>query len=124
MNNIEAKILKPDPENEFITDERCRILESWNNETDEAVSIARARVAPGVTTQLHRINGADERYLIVEGEGIVKIGSLLPEDVKPGNVIVIPAGVAQQISNTDNTDLVFYCICTPRFKPERYESLE
>jgi mannose-6-phosphate isomerase-like protein (cupin superfamily) len=44
-------------------------------------------------------------------------------DVRPGDVVVIPAGVAQSIANTSARDLVFYCICTPRFTPACYEAL-
>jgi mannose-6-phosphate isomerase-like protein (cupin superfamily) len=58
------------------------------------------------------------------GTGMVTVGEMAPEKVGPGDVVIIPAGTAQQISNTGDTDLVFYCICTPRFSPESYESLE
>jgi mannose-6-phosphate isomerase-like protein (cupin superfamily) len=43
--------------------------------------------------------------------------------VRPGDVVVIPAGESQSIANTGAVDLVFYCICTPRFTPECYEAL-
>ncbi|MDH5265956.1 MAG: cupin domain-containing protein, partial [Betaproteobacteria bacterium] len=36
----------------------------------------------------------------------------------------IPAGVAQAIRNTGPGDLVFHCVCTPRFTPDCYESLD
>jgi hypothetical protein len=32
--------------------------------------------------------------------------------------------VRQRIANTGTDDLVFYCICSPRFTQECYESLE
>jgi mannose-6-phosphate isomerase-like protein (cupin superfamily) len=109
---------------EFMTPERCWILEAWNNDKDAAVSIARARVAPGVTTQLHRLRGVDERYLIVAGSGLMKIGTLDLQKVGPGDVAFIPAGVPQQITSDGKIDLMFYCICTPPFRPGCYESLE
>ena len=118
---MNTSVITPDPGREFYTDERCWILESLS---DEAVSIARARVEPGVTTALHRLKGVDERYLITEGTGIVEVGNLSPRPVKPEDLVVIPAGTPQRISNTGKTDLVFYCICTPRFTPECYEDLE
>jgi mannose-6-phosphate isomerase-like protein (cupin superfamily) len=77
-----------------------------------------------VTTALHRLKGVDECYLISEGTGNVEVGNLSPRPVKPEDVVVIPAGTPQQISNTGKTDLVFYCICTPRFTHECYEDLE
>lgn len=49
------------PEIEFYTDERCHIVEIHQRSDDEACSIARARVLTGVTTQLHTLQGIDER---------------------------------------------------------------
>ena len=37
--------------------------------------------------------------------------------------VVIPAGVPQRITNNRDEDVVFYCICTPRFRPDGYEAL-
>lgn len=108
---------------EYLTPEGCYILESWNVPEDPAASIARARVEPGVTTQPHRLRNTIERYLIIEGEGRTKVGGV-EHDVRAGDVVVIPAGVSQQITNTGIGDLVFYCVCTPRFVPECYEAIE
>ena len=121
MNPI---ILQPDPKTEFLTPERCWILESWNNSADGAVSIARARVTPGVTTQWHCLRGVNERYVIVTGSGLMRTGTLGPTKVGPGDIVVIPADVPQQITNDGSTDLIFFCICTPPFTPGCYESLE
>jgi mannose-6-phosphate isomerase-like protein (cupin superfamily) len=109
---------------EFMTPEGCWILESWNDEADPALSIARARVAPGVTTKLHRVRGLIERYLIISGSGLVTVGDLRAERVAAGDVVVIPAGVSQKIENDGKVDLVFYAICSPRFTVEAYEQLE
>jgi mannose-6-phosphate isomerase-like protein (cupin superfamily) len=121
---MNALLRKPDPKQEFLTSERCWILESWNDSSDPAVSIARARITPGVMTQKHRLRGTGERYLITAGRGVVHIGSRGPEKVSVGDVVVIPEGVPQHIANDGDTDLVFYCICTPRFSPEVYETIE
>ncbi len=121
---MQPSVVSPDPAREEATPEGCFILESWNQAGDAAVSIARARVERGGTTRPHRLHGVIERYLIVEGEGVVRIGDSPGRRVGPGDVVVIPAGIAQQIANTGAGDLVFYCICTPRFTPECYESLE
>jgi len=117
-------IRKLDEAAEFYSDERCFILELLNTSEDEEVSIARARVAPGVTTALHRLSNAVERYVILAGQGRVEIGDLPPTDVVPGDLVVIQVGTPQRISNTGDSDLVFLCICTPRFRQECYESLE
>ena len=104
-------------------EERCYITEWWNSPRDEEASIARARVEPGVTTRMHRLKGVTERYVILEGAGRVEVGTLPPEAVGPGDVVVIPPGVSQQITNTGPSDLVFLAICTPRFTPDVYEAM-
>lgn len=119
---MKATFIQPDTAGEYLTPERCYILESWNDASDGAASIARARVEPGVATQPHRLRGVVERYLIIEGEGVATVDGV-GQAVRPGDVVVIPAGVAQSIANTGATDLVFYCICTPRFTPACYEAL-
>lgn len=121
---IDAAILQPDASREFYTDEGCYILESSNSDADPEVSIARARVRPGVTTKSHRLDGSVERYLIISGQGLVEIGDTPPTAVNPGDIVVIPDGVSQRITNTGTFDLVFYCVCAPRFSRDMYVSLE
>jgi len=121
---MEAKIRVPDPGEEYLTPEGCWILESWNQDSDDAVSIARARIEPGVTTKLHRLTGTVERYVILEGTGTVTIGELAPQTVGPGDIVIIPPEVSQKITNDGCGDLLFYCVCTPRFVDACYVSLE
>ena len=115
---------KQDLSKEFSTPERCHITETYNSSADESLSIARARVEPGVTTAWHHVEGTIERYIIVEGRGSVEIGNFPATAVGPGDVVVIPAGTRQRIANIGQTDLIFYCVCTPRFKTANYKSLE
>jgi mannose-6-phosphate isomerase-like protein (cupin superfamily) len=121
---MQAAVRRPGDSKEFWTEEGCYILEVSNGSDDEAASIARARVEPGVTTRWHRVNGTAERYVILEGNGRVEIGDLTPQDVKPGDVVLIPPGVRQRIANIGSSNLVFFAICTPRFRTEAYEDLE
>jgi mannose-6-phosphate isomerase-like protein (cupin superfamily) len=109
---------------EFLTAERCFILEIYNTSNDETLSIARARVPPGVTTALHAVEGTTERYIIAEGRGRVEVGEMPSAEVGPGDVVVIPPGTRQRIRNLGSTDLIFYCVCTPRFRRKNYRSLE
>jgi mannose-6-phosphate isomerase-like protein (cupin superfamily) len=69
---------------EFETEERCYIAEIAKDSGDKLVSIARARVGPGVTTAWHRLNGVTERYIIVSGHGSVELGDHDPMDVAKG----------------------------------------
>lgn len=121
---MQIRIVHPDPALEYAFIEGCAILESWNNADDPQVSIARARVAPGVTTRWHALTGVTERYLILSGIGEVEVGTGAPERVRAGDVVVIPPGVRQRISNAGDGDLVFYAICTPRFTPACYAALD
>ena len=108
---------------EFRTRERCYMRELVNDESIGAFSLAAARVEPGVVTELHRLS-VDEWYVISSGEGRVTVGDSGPVAVASGDVVQIPAGTAQQIENTGSEDLVFECICLPRFTPACYEPLE
>jgi len=121
---VDSSIRKLDPANEFATPERCWITESYNTPEDPSISIARARVEPGGITAWHAVEGTAERYIIAEGRGRVEVGELPPTEVRPGDVVIIPAGVRQRIENTGDTDLIFYCVCTPRFEVRNYRALE
>ena len=120
QSTISASVPAP----EYYLEERCYISELSNTELDPAVSVARARVIPGVTTRWHRLHAVSERYLILEGMGRVEIGTLPPADVGPGAVVLIPPGCPQRITNSGNEDLVFLAVCTPRFALAAYEDLE
>jgi mannose-6-phosphate isomerase-like protein (cupin superfamily) len=105
-----------------LTEERCTIVEIWNHPSDPHVSLARARVSPGVTTAKHSL-AVDERYLIEEGHGRVEVDGV-ETDVAPCDVVLIPRGATQRIRNLGSVDLVFLCVCTPRFEPGCYRDLE
>ena len=116
-------VTSPDPSDEFFTEERCHILVT-DAVDDNVVSIARARVEPGVTTAWHSLTDVDERYVLISGEGVVEIGDDAPVRVGAGDVVAIPSGVRQRIINTGATDLTFLCICTPPFSQECYVDLD
>jgi mannose-6-phosphate isomerase-like protein (cupin superfamily) len=108
---------------EFWTEERCYITELHNCDQSPEASLALARVEPGVTTQLHRLDGVSERYIVRAGEGTLEVDGIR-QKLKLGDQAVIPAGVAQRIENTGEFDLEFYCLCVPRFYPASYVNLE
>ena len=104
--------------------EGCFISEWSNTPEDPAVSIARARLPPGATTRWHRLSGTSERYVILEGSGRAYLGDLEPKNVGPGDVVLIPPGCRQRITNTGKADLVFLAVCTPRFTYDAYQEDE
>lgn len=108
---------------EVWTVERCYITELVNDEAWPEFSIARTRVEPGVTTQLHAL-AVHEVYVIEAGSGLMSLGDEPPYAVGPGSVVTIPKQVSQRIENTGSDDLLFVCVCTPRFSQNCYTSLE
>ena len=119
---MNAEIRRADPSREFLTHENCFILELANDSGDPDVSIARARVVPGVMTEWHRVRDIDERYVIVSGKGRMEVGDLAPTVVSEGDVVRIPANTPQRITNVGDVDLVFLCVCSPRFVQSAYVS--
>ncbi len=111
------KIVKANIPYEYLTPERCYIAENFS---DKDVSIARATVKPGITTKAHHLKKIQEIYIITAGEGKVTFSDFESTNVSVGDVIVIPAETSQKITNTGHTDLVFYCVCTPRFTEDCY----
>jgi mannose-6-phosphate isomerase-like protein (cupin superfamily) len=116
-------ISKFKPQTEFYTDEQVHIVEIHNTDDDEGCSIIRARVAPGVTTLLHAVRDTIERYVILDGDSTVEIEGGPPIALRPLDVVTIPAGASQRITNTGSTELLFLCVCTPRFRQEAYTDL-
>lgn len=109
---------------EYLTDERCHINELSNTPDDPEVSIALARVEPGVVTRWHRLHGTTERYVIVRGRGRVEVGELAAQEVGPGDTVLIPPLCRQRIANPGPDDLEFLAICSPRFIAEAYEDID
>lgn len=110
-------------EERFI-DEGCYIRELSNSREDTELSIAEARLEPGMTTRWHRLQRTTERYVILQGKGRVELGDSLVQDVGPGDVVLIPALCDQRITNTGDDDLLFLAICTPRFEQGNYQDTE
>ena len=117
-------VIHPDPAAEYWFPEGCHILETRNSPDDPALSVARARVPVGGCTRWHCLDGVTERYLLVAGAGEVEVGDERPQRVGAGDLVVIPAGMRQRIRNLGDEDLVFYALCTPRFRPECYRELD
>lgn len=121
---MKAKINKKNLESEFYIAERCFITELSNSADDPDVSIARARVEPGITTRRHRLKGITERYYIVSGTGRAEIGDLPSQEVNPGDIVLIPPMCPQRITNIGKDDLIFLAICSPRYTQQAYEDIE
>jgi mannose-6-phosphate isomerase-like protein (cupin superfamily) len=120
---MQPRIKKFDSCTEFYFEEGCYITEISNSAEDPNLSIARARVEPGATTKLHRLVNTIERYVIVEGEGLVMLSNQTPAKVTANDIVIIPAECPQQITNCGTCDLIFLAVCTPRFNANCYKAL-
>ena len=117
-------IKQQDLSSEFYTPEKCYIVELSNTSDDPELSIARARVKPGVTTRWHRLSKTGERYYIIKGKGSVEVGNLPAQEVNPGDIAILPPMCRQRITNIGSEDLIFLALCTPRFSTDIYEDID
>ena len=121
---MKETIRKKNLKGEVYTSEKCYITELSNTPDDPDVSIARARVEPGVTTRRHRLRDTAERYFIISGRGLAEVGDLPPREVAAGDIVLIPPSCPQRITNKGKGDLIFLAICSPRFTTDAYEDIE
>lgn len=110
--------------NEFYTEEKCYITELSNSSDDANISIARARVVSGVTTNWHKLFETVEYYYILSGVGLMELENLSPQTVNIGDIVRIPPMCKQRITNIGAEDLVFLAICSPRFISDIYIDIE
>lgn len=121
---MKALVKSYDAGREYFFAEGCFINELSNSVEDADLSIARARLEPGQTTRWHSLQGIGERYVLLEGSGLVEVEGLPETWVTAGDVVLIPAGARQRIQNTGDEDLVFLALCTPRFVDTAYVDAE
>ena len=110
---------------EIVAGDNTRLRELFNplkDKLDLRYSFAVARVEPGGTTFLHRLE-TSEVYYILEGTGEMRINEET-EFVAPGQAVYIPPRATQQITNTGEGELVFVCIVDPAWRKEDEEILE
>ena len=118
------EIIKGNSKIEYETTERCLITEISNDPNDADVSISLAKVKPKTTTAWHKLTKTNERYIIISGEGKMEIGGIIIKNVSTGDIVRIPADIPQRITNISEVDLIFYCVCSPRFMESCYVALE
>lgn len=104
--------------------ERLFVQEVLNHPGLPDASLATCRLPEGFTTQLHKLDGVDETYIIQQGIGLMRRGEDPPYAVGPGDCVFIARGTAQNIANTGTGDLVFTVLCLPRWTSESYSALE
>jgi len=73
-------------------------------------SLAEATIRPECVTMLHKHLQSEELYHVVSGFGRMTLGKLT-FPVMTGDTICIAPGVAHQLENTKDQDLVILCCC-------------
>jgi len=123
MRDIPFGLLEQSGESErHWIEEGCFIQEILNH-SGVASSIARAWVPVGMTTIWHTV-AVHECYVIESGCGLVELDHQPGFDVVAGDNVSIAPHTPQRIHNMGDKELVFLCLCTPRFTPENYKPLE
>jgi mannose-6-phosphate isomerase-like protein (cupin superfamily) len=92
-----------------------RELLAHRNSAIRNQSLAEARLPPGASTTPHFHPLAEEIYYILEGTGLMKIGTQR-QSVHLGDAIAIPPGQVHQITNTGQSVLKFLCCCAPCYE--------
>ena len=86
-------------------------------------SIAEATVAAGLSTVLHQHHRVEEIYHVIEGLGVVILGSEQVE-VTAGDTICIPPGTRHKIKNMGEEPLKILCCCSPAYSHDDTQLLE
>jgi mannose-6-phosphate isomerase-like protein (cupin superfamily) len=80
-------------------------------------TLAEARLPPKRSTTPHHHPKTEEIYYILEGEGLMRVGTET-QPVGPGDAIAIPPEASHQITNTGDETLKFLCCCAPGYEHE------
>jgi len=110
---------------EFTAGDATRLRELLHPARDPAVmrySLAHARLAGGVWSNLHVLT-TSEVYYIIAGQGTMEIDGERCE-VSAGDAIYIPPHGKQRIFSRGPEDLEFLCIVDPAWRAEDETILE
>ena len=113
--NIAAEVRRRQPD---ILEANAIDLAAAEGRGLSAAMIDRLRLTPD------RLAGITERYVILSGAGRVEVGDHPAQHVTAEDVVLIPPGCRQRITNTGDDDLVFLAVCTPRFRLDAYDDID
>jgi mannose-6-phosphate isomerase-like protein (cupin superfamily) len=80
-------------------------------------SLAEATLEPGQATVRHYHRETEEIYLVTKGSGTMEVDGDARQ-VRPGDAILIPAGVWHTLENDGNSELIILCCCAPAYRHE------
>lgn len=113
------EIFQRDEATPFITADGSQIRELIhpNFSCAQNQSLAEATLAPGCATTEHYHPRAEEIYYILQGTARLQLEGQTC-DLRPGDAVLIPAGVRHKIWNIGPGDLRFLCSCAPAYSHE------
>jgi mannose-6-phosphate isomerase-like protein (cupin superfamily) len=88
----------------------------------EQTTLAEATVPPGGTTFDH-LHTFEEIYYFTAGSGRMRMGEETA-DVRAGDTVSIPPGIAHKLWASDDEPLVLLCVCAPPYSDEGTTMLE
>jgi mannose-6-phosphate isomerase-like protein (cupin superfamily) len=99
VNNIGGNVVK---ENDTYT--------VVDNTDLNGLVLSKTILHPGKSTTGHAHKGQEEVYHFIYGQGSIEVGPLF-EDVKGGDIVLIPDGAFHRVHNTNRfEDLTFVCV--------------
>lgn len=100
------------PEPQILHGGAQRLPVRWVNLDEPPARISRYRVMPGASVSLHVHTGKAELWVILSGEGVVRVGDRsIP--VGEGDIVATPPAVPHGLTNTGTTPLTFLNIVQP-----------
>jgi quercetin dioxygenase-like cupin family protein len=95
---------------------RHRVLVEPGDFGTRSFSVAEIELDPGATTGWHRHLASEHVVVVLEGRGMVRIGSL-EETLEPLKGVRMEMGLPHAIVNTGRTRLRYYLCATPAADP-------
>lgn len=120
-----VQIVRREQRESFITADGSSIRELAGIPSGNATnqSLAEAVVPAGGATIAHMHRCAEEIYLFTGGRGRMRLGEA-ERDVRAGDCVVIPPGVAHKLWADPDEPLVLLCCCAPAYSHEDTVLLE
>lgn len=91
------------------------LLQAGDTSTDN-LAIAWVEVEPGDKQQPHH-HAPEQAYVIVGGQGRIKVGSDIA-DVKAGDLVYVPSNAEHAVENAGSEKLVYVSITAPALNIE------
>ncbi|MEN8257132.1 MAG: cupin domain-containing protein [Thermodesulfobacteriota bacterium] len=101
---------------EYITKDGSEIREMIHpqHQDNKKISVAEARIKPGMKTEPHYHKKSEEVYVVMAGKGLLRIEDKRYEIEKGVSIVIMP-GQVHGLENTNNEDLVVMCCCAPAY---------